>query len=219
MDIHIKWNGDQEDIQIPVNPSSFSKSGSQNNTSLYIHDLGEINLKGKRGLYSTEISSFFPAQNYDFCQCEPGDPYDYYVKTFQTLYEDNTTVHLVIAGTSINYYGTIETFTYGEEDRSGDVAYSMMIREQIELSDSTRTTKDANEKTVKWKKNDTWQKLTKKHLGSSSKWRSVRSNNKKVINKANKAYIKSYKKSHSGKAPKKTDEKKTLIGYKVVMKA
>jgi hypothetical protein len=71
---------------------------------------------------------------------------------------------------------------------------------------------------VKWKKGDTWQKVTKRALGKSDKWKTVKKDNAKVVSKAKKAYISKYKKAHNGKTPKKVDEKVALIGYKVVVK-
>lgn len=218
MDIYIKWSNDSEEIHLPVNPESFSKDGSQNNTSLYVHDLGEINLKGKRGLYQITVSSFFPAQEYDFCRCTPEDPYDYYVKKLGALYEKNTTIHLTITDTSINFYGTIESFSYGESDRSGDVYYTLVIKEFRDVASTSRITKDTQSKSVKWKKGDTWQKITKRALGKSDKWKMVKNNNKKTVSTAKKEYIKTYKKAHKGEAPKKVDETVALIGYKVVVK-
>jgi len=219
MDIYIKWDNDSNEIHLPVNPESFEIGGAQNNTSLYIHDLGEINLKGKRGLYSIGISSFFPAQPYEFCRCTPEDPFDYYIKKLKSLYEKNTTIHLTITETSINLFGTIEEFVYGEEERNGDVKYTLTIKEFREVTSSTtRTAKDPKSKSVKWKKGDTWQKVTKNVLGKSTKWKAVRKENSKVISTAKKEYIRKYKKANKNKEPKKVDEKTALIGFKVVVK-
>lgn len=219
MDIYIRWSDDAKEIHLPINPESFELSGIQNNTSLYVHDLGEINLKGKRGLYEIAITSFFPAQPYDFCRCTPKDPYDYYIKKLKNLYEKNTTVHLTITDTSINIFGTIESFTYGEMERNGDVAYTLQIKEFREVSDTTRTqTKTPKDVSVKWKKGDTWQKITKNALGKSDKWKTVRKNNAKIVSNATMTYIKNYKKAHKNKEPKKVDENAVLVGYKVVVK-
>ena len=50
MDIHIRWNNDAYGFIIPINPEEVMINVTMNNTSLNIHNLGEINLKGKRGL-------------------------------------------------------------------------------------------------------------------------------------------------------------------------
>ena len=113
MDIHIRWNNDAYGFIIPINPEEVMINVTMNNTSLNIHNLGEINLKGTRGLYSITLESFFPSQVYDFARGSYHDPYDYYVYKLQNLFEKNTTVHLVITETSINGYFTIENWNYG----------------------------------------------------------------------------------------------------------
>lgn len=205
MDIYLNWDNEEKSMLLPVNPSSFEISGSQNNQSVYVHNLGEINLKGKRGLYSITLESFFPAREYDFLHGEYHDPYDYYCKKLKSLYEKNKTIHLIITGTDINMFCTIETFTHGETDRSGDVKYSLTLKEYREVMASKRMSTKKKETTYTWKKGDTWSKVVKKHLGSSSTWKQVRKANMSVVNKA--------KRKHP-----KQKEAVALIGYKVVIK-
>ena len=209
MDIHIRWNSDKYGFILPINPESFMISDSMNNTSIYVHNLGELNLKGKRGLKSITLESFFPSQEYDFARGPYHDPYDYYVYKLQNLFEKNTTVHLVITETSINGYFTIENWNYGHNEKTNDVAYSMELKEYRELGSTKvatkRVTKEVKTTSRKWKKGDTWQKVTKAVLGSSSTWKTQQKNNKSVISKAKKKY------------PKKK-ENDALIGYTVVIK-
>lgn len=205
MDIYLNWDNEEKSMLLPINPSSFEISGSQNNQSVYIHNLGEINLKGKRGLYSITLESFFPAQEYDFSHGEYHDPYDYYCKKLKNLYEQNKTVHLIITDTDINMFCTIESFTHGEADRSGDVKYSLTLKEYREITASKRMSTKKKEISYTWKKGDTWSKVVKKHLGSSSTWKQVRKSNMSVINKA--------KRKHP-----KAKEAAALVGYKVVIK-
>ena len=54
MDIWFKT--DSTFLTLPVLPSSFEVTGSMNNTSVTIEDLGEVNLKGKTNGYFTEIN-------------------------------------------------------------------------------------------------------------------------------------------------------------------
>ncbi len=206
MNIHIKWSDDKKAIQLPILPPSFMVEDSINNTTVTIHNLGDINLKGKRGLWGLSFSAFFPGQKYDFAKTEYHDPYEYYIKKLKNLFENNTTIHVIITETDINGYFTIEAFEYGHEEKGNDVSYSLELREYREPSASGRVNKGASNKSHTWKKGDTWQKVTKKALGSSDKWKAVRKNNKSVRNKALK------------KHPKKK-EKDALVGYKVVVKA
>ena len=209
MDIHIRWNNDAYGFIIPINPEEVMINVTMNNTSLNIHNLGEINLKGKRGLYSITLESFVPSQVYDFARGSYHDPYDYYIYKLKNLFEKNTTIHLVVTETKINGYFTIEDFNYGHKDKSDDVYYSIALKEYREIGSTKvatkRVTKEVKTKSIKWKKGDTWQKVTKSVLGSSTTWKTQQKNNKSVISKAKKKY------------PKKK-ENDALIGYTVVIK-
>ena len=205
MDIYLNWDNEEKSILLPINPSSFEIAGSQNNQSVYVHNLGEINLKGKRGLYSITLESFFPSRKYDFSHGTYHDPYDYYCKKLTKLYESNKTIHLIITETDINMFCTIESFSHGEADRSGDVKYRLTLKEYREVMASKRMSTKKKETSYVWKKGDTWPKVVKKQLGSSSTWKQVRKANSSVINKAKR------------KNPK-TKESVALAGYKVVIK-
>lgn len=152
MDIFIKWNGDKNEIKIPVLPSSFSLNGSVNNTSVIIQDLGEINLKGKRNLYSFGFNSFFPCQAYDFAHDTYKDPYEFYIKSLKTLFEGNTTVHVIVTETSINGFFTIESFSHGHSEKVKDVDYSLTFKEYREIEGSGRVGKEKKKTSIKWKK-------------------------------------------------------------------
>ena len=104
MNIYIKY--DKEKVRLPVLPSEFEMSATQGNTTVVIHDFGEINLKGDRGLYSISLSSFFPNEYYYFCKCEPKAP-SKYIKIFKELFEKNETVQLIITTTPIKFFCTI----------------------------------------------------------------------------------------------------------------
>ena len=205
MDIFINWNNEKNSILLPVNPSAFEIEGSQNNTSIYVHNKGEVNLKGKRGLYTITIESFFPADKYDFINGEHHAPYGYYCKKLKKLFEKNATVHLIITQTDINMFCTIESFKYGEAERNGDVKYSLSFKEYRETSAKKRITTKTKEVNYTWKKGDSWSKVVKKCTGSSNGWKKIRVNNKAVIKKAMR------KKA-------KVKEVVALIGFEVMIK-
>lgn len=229
MDIYIKWDSDKKGFLLPINPEGFELSDSMNNTSVIVHNLGEINLKGKRSLWTITLESFFPHQKYSFSRGAYHDPYEYYIKKLKKLFEKNTTIHLIITQTSINGFFTIESFTYGNKEKNGDVSYSLSLKEFRAIKSSSvsvkkkkttkkiyggsgaagagsssRVTKTLQTGVYVWKKGDTWQKVTKKCLGSSETWKITKQRNATVIKKA--------KKKH----PKKK-ENAALIGYKVVV--
>lgn len=213
MDIYIKWNNDTSSIQIPILPESFDLSQMMNNKTVNVQNVGDINLKGKKGLAGFSIESFFPCVDYGFKHgAFLADPYASYITPLQTLFDTNTTVHVIVTSTNINGFFTIESFTYGHSEKVADVDYSITFREfrsVAPVSDGTskagRANKGAKATTVKWKKGDTWQKVTKAVLGDSKTWKTQQKNNKAVITKA--------KKKNKGKK-----EAVALIGYKVVIK-
>ena len=208
----IKWGtADKSGFKLPINPESYSVNGKQQNTAVNIHASGEINLKGKRALKTVSWSGFFPNQQYSFAKDTLKDPVTFYVTNLVNLLENNTTIHLII-GTRVNLFGTVESFTWGENEQNGDVVYDISIKEQRTLDKTKDAVDNASSKKYKWKKKDTWKKVTKKILGSNKTWKTQRKNNIKVINKAKKAYKKKHKKI------KKVKENVALIGYTVVIK-
>lgn len=199
LNIYIKWNNNKSAIKLPVLPEAFEISASQNNNAITIHGFGDINLLGVRSLYEITLESFFPHMHYDFCQCTPGKPYDY-IKKLQNLFEKNTLVHLIITGTNINGYFTISSFAYGEEDRVGDVSYSLTLTEyrnpgkaasrkpsaaknstKITLKTGARISRKTKSCTYTCKKGDTLQKVSKRLTGTSANWRAIYNQNKKKI--------------------------------------
>lgn len=208
LDIYLQWNNDR--FRLPVLPEAFELSGHMNNVTVNIHELGEINLKGKRGAYGITISSFFPGQEYSFAREKYHDPYEYYIRKLKNCFEKNKTIHLVITETDINGFFTIEDFTYGNKEKNMDVSYTLALREfrQIQgdlITSPQRISKSASDTSYIWKKGDTWPKITKKVLGSSDNWKEVKKRNRSVIKKARKKY------------PDKK-EKEALVGFKVVIK-
>lgn len=229
LDIYI--SGHEESVQLPILPSSIEVQMSQNNTSVMIQNFGEINLKGKRSLYSISFSSFFPHERYEFCKCEPLEPYNY-VEIFQKWCEDNETLLLCVSGTLISYFCTIEELSFSEEDGTGDVFYTLSLKEYrnpyiktvqdaiktifkndtVKKPATKRVSKTVKSHSYKWKKGDTWNKVAKKETGTSANGKALKKINKKVINDAKKEYRKKHPKAKTIK------ENVALIGKKVVIK-
>lgn len=188
---------DNSSIQLPVLPESFEISSSQNNQVVNINSLGDINLHGNTGLKTITLSSFFPSQKYYFNACKHKKPYKY-VETLDK-WKNSGYVRLIITGV-INMLCTIDTFTYGESDGNGDVNYTLELTEYktIKAKSTKKTTPSKNTtkittaktsretKTIKStkytvKKGDTLTAIAKKITGSSSNWRAIYNQNKKVI--------------------------------------
>ena len=218
--MEIWLNNGNDKIRLPILPSSFEVESSQQNTPENVHRKGEVNLLGKRNLKTIEISSFFPNHDYPFCQYHGLKKPYFYVKKIEGWKDSNVTPRLIITGDAdINMEVSIENFKYGENDATGDVNFTINLKEYIVVKYSkpakktnTKTGKKVNKKTRKKarpnkskkggntytvKKGDTLLKIAKKKTGKSSNWTKIYNLNKKIIEKAAKKHKK--KSSNKGK--------------------
>ena len=61
-----KQNGDS--LRLPVPPSEYNISKGVNIETEKVNELGEVGLFGGKNLQQIELTSFFPNQEYSFCQ-------------------------------------------------------------------------------------------------------------------------------------------------------
>lgn len=130
--------GDGEKVQFPVNPAEFEVGNPYNNTRININSLGEINMKGMRGLQTLKFGSFFPANDYEWLNSgslfgnllgsSAGDPYGNIAKIRQ-IAESDKPAKISISGSDVSMDCLIDDFTYKEQDGSGDVYFTLEISE------------------------------------------------------------------------------------------
>lgn len=115
-------------FQLPVNPSQFTVTVSNKNTVVNVIQLGDINLIGKTGLKETSFSSFFPAKVYNFSNYPyEKDPLDY-VNRIEKWRNAGEPIRFIVTGV-LNMECTIESFSYGEQDATGDIYYTLSLKE------------------------------------------------------------------------------------------
>lgn len=123
------WLKGSSRIRIPVIPSEYTVQSAQNNTTVNVIGLGDVVLKGKRGLRSISFSSFFPKRyDADYCQYTKLKSPKAYVNIIEKMKRAGT-VKLIITGTQINFRCTIESFEWGENDGTGDIDYTLTFQE------------------------------------------------------------------------------------------
>lgn len=123
------WLKGSSRIRIPVIPSEYTVQSAQNNTTVNVIGLGDVVLKGKRGLRSISFSSFFPKRyDADYCQYTNLKSPKAYVNIIEKMKRAGT-VKLIITGTQINFRCTIESFEWGENDGTGDIDYTLTFQE------------------------------------------------------------------------------------------
>lgn len=184
-------------FRFAVLPSEYELSSESNNTQVDIDSFGEINLIGKRKLKKISLSSFFPKQKYSFCQYETFPTPKESVKLIEKM-KSNGELRLTITGTIINMECTIESFTWGENDGTKDINFTIEFLEyrKPELSNSgkkiqvknivqtvntTRASKKAESLTYTVKAGDDLCKISKKLTGTTANWKAIYIQNKKII--------------------------------------
>lgn len=118
-------------FQLPVNPPNFALEGNAKINGEGIVRYGDISIYGGRGLRKIEISCFFPNQEYSFnAYKNVPKPYTC-VDNINSWFRRGSPIILTITGTNINNLFTISDFTYGEQDGTGDVYYTISFVEYI----------------------------------------------------------------------------------------
>ena len=130
-EINYTLTANGQEVVLPVDMESYECRVGNNNETVNIINAGEYLMKGKTGLKSISLSSFFPAQEYDFAHYG-GNPWGV-SDTIEEWRRNNETVEFSISGTSIEFKCLIDSFTVGEKDGSGDVYYTLELREYREI--------------------------------------------------------------------------------------
>lgn len=212
MEIHL--TAGKNDLRLPVLPEKFEVQSTQSNETVTVHTVGEVNLLGTSGLKTMDLSSFFPNQDYNFAyNVGRKQPYEY-INQLAKWKDNGTILELTITDTNINFDVTIESLTYSESDVTGDVNYSIQLKEYRTLKRINRTSKGGSSNKYKVKKGDTLKKIAKKTMGKASYSKKIYKKNKKVIEAAVKKYVKkenARRKKYNKKHPKK---KKKLLKWK-----
>lgn len=196
MDYYLSFNNNEERLRLPVIPSSFEVNIPHQNTTVNINQLGEINLIGKTGLMSMTIESFFPNQQYSFCLYRDFQkPYEY-IKQLLKWKESGRPIRVIVTGTPINYAMAIESLTYSEVDGTGDVYFSLELKEYKFIktpSSNTLTTLPTQRETKSLathytvQKGDTLWLIAKKVTGDGSNYKAIAQKNN--ITNPDKIYV------------------------------
>lgn len=200
-------------IQLPILPPSFQVTLETAHQTVNVQTKGDVTILGKRGLRTIEFTSFFPAQHYPFAQVPfMIKPYTY-THTIAAFW--SKPIRITITGTNINMLTTMQSFSYGEPDSTGDVEYTLSLKEyrpptytkpkskpkmvslgeiKVNLNEKSKVraelevANNSKQKTYTVKKGDNLWNLAKKYYGSGSKMSKLYKANKSVIEKAAKKH-------------------------------
>ena len=182
---------------LPVPPSSWEIEGSNNVGSTNVINFGEMNNGSQPNLRTTSISSFFPIKNLGFISSSKfKDRYEY-VEAFDKAREKGTIVEYQITDANVYMNCIITSFKYGEDDYTGDIKYTLDLKEDKSIELVNKDGKvDAKGYVPKnsvygyyWevKEGDTLLKIAKSAYGDSSKYTDIMAKNN--IKNANKIKV------------------------------
>lgn len=184
-------------FRFAVLPSEYELTSESNNTQVVINALGEINLLGKRKLKKVSFSSFFPKQKYDFCQYTSFPTPKESVKLIEKM-KNKGVLRLTMTGTPVNMDCTIEAFTWGENDGTKDINFTLEFTEhrkvkvkkskkketipkKVTPAATQRQAKAVESTTYTVVKGDNLSKIAKNLTGNSANWQAIYNQNKSVI--------------------------------------
>ena len=200
------WLKSGRPLRFPVLPSEYKIQGSRGIEIVNINAIGEVDLAGMKGLRTVSFSSFFP-RRYDssYCEFRSIKKPNRYVKQIEQIMS-NGIARIIITGTSINFPCRVSSFEWGEDDGTGDINFSITLKEhrKIAVSQSrviaegaatavqaisgNNTSKDATKredtrekpKTYTVKRGDCLSSIARKLTGSTD-WHALYEQNKGII--------------------------------------
>lgn len=187
---------DEVAIRLPVLPSEYERVTSTSYEDSSVLSLGNVAIFKSNGLTKMSFSSFFPAKYYPFCAyTDIKDPYDYvsYLKDWKNK---GTVIRVILTGTDINQQMKITDFTYGENDGTGDVYYTVDFVEHRQIiipkittetttqrptttttTTTNTTTNTTTQKTHKVVSGDCLWNIAKKYYGKGSEYPKIQNAN------------------------------------------
>lgn len=205
MDFYLSFNNKEDELRLPVIPTSFEISIDNNNQIVNIQNIGNINLIGKTGLAKISISSFFPSIEYSFCKYTGFPTPTECINLIKKWQISTKPIRLIITETPINLAMSIDNFKYGISDGTKDVDFTLDLTEYkfLKTSDNSNiTTKNNNsiekpknltrevkdtKTTYTVKAGDTLWGIAKKMTGNGSNYKTIASFNK--IKDPDKIYV------------------------------
>ncbi|UWD50620.1 LysM peptidoglycan-binding domain-containing protein (plasmid) [Clostridioides difficile] len=185
-------------FRFPVIPSSFEINGNATINTSNILGVGDIAVFGGLGLKTIELSSFFPNQEYSFCNYNGfPKPYDC-VNLIESWMREGYILRFIITETNINFECIIADFNYREQDYSRDVYFTLSLKEyrriqisKVNINNDEKLSSEKNvpltkgfdtkQKTHKVVEGDTLFKIAKKYYGNGDLWEKIYKANEDTI--------------------------------------
>lgn len=198
MEIYLGTDNDK--IRFPVVPPSIGVNRSNNIDAESVIKLGEVPIFNGTSLKTIEFTSFFPNQEYSFCDYTGFmKPYEFSEKIQKWMYEGKP-LRVIVTDSPTNMQCLIQQFDTVEQDGTRDLYFTLNLLEYrpIEvpsLSGSnassnsnntqntsrpseTNTNSNNQQKTHKVARGDTLYDIAKKYYGKGSLYPKIKEANK-----------------------------------------
>ncbi len=204
--IWLTFNAEKQKLRIPVNPETITINRNAKNKSVTVAELGEITIIQSRAAIQFSFSSFFPKTKFPGLKVQKlADPLTL-VKKICKWKDSKKPVHFIITSSKIDYYCTIESFTYSENGGDvGTIHYDITLKEYREIAvrqvkvntqtqkatiDKTKTRVDNSvpPKTYTVVAGDCLWSIAQRLMGDGSRYKELYNANKSVIDPVNQKY-------------------------------
>ena len=198
MEIYLGTDNDK--IRFPVVPSSIGVNRSNNIDTESVIKLGEVPIFNGTSLKTIEFTSFFPNQEYSFCDYTGFmKPYEFSEKIQKWMYEGKP-LRIIVTDSPTNMQCLIQQFDTVEQDGTRDLYFTLNLLEyrpiEVPSLSSSNTSSNSNntqytsrpseasnnssssQKTHKVVKGDCLYDIAKKYYGKGSLYPKIKEANK-----------------------------------------
>ena len=127
MEIYLGTDNDK--IRFPVVPSAIGVSRSNNIDTQSVLKLGEVPIFNGTSLKTIELTSFFPNQEYSFCDYAGFmKPYEFSDKIQKWMYEGKP-LRIIVTDSPTNMQCLIQQFDTEEQDGTRDLYFTLNLLE------------------------------------------------------------------------------------------
>nr|WP_312578339.1 LysM peptidoglycan-binding domain-containing protein [Sedimentibacter sp.] len=133
-------------LRLPITPSTFSMTIGNKIETVNVTEIGDVNIVGTGTLAAIKLDSFFPKQNYNFKLPDTvsiSENYDY-INYFKNWKTNKTILRFIITQSNVNTEAVLESIEYSEKDSTGDIYYSINLREYRRLNAPDKSNENTN---------------------------------------------------------------------------
>ncbi|WP_138755125.1 LysM peptidoglycan-binding domain-containing protein [Paenibacillus sinopodophylli] len=187
--IWLSYGNQKQNLQLPVNPPEIKIGDAAGGKTYEVSGLGEINVIQNPKLTSISFESFFPAQAYPFLVSQKWIDPVFYVTVIKDWLERKQPIRFIYTGATfdINLPMSIEKFEWKEAAGSGDIEYSISLKEyafygarpvivkddKASVKLQPRPSDKIAPKTYKLVAGDSLIKVARLKLGNEARWKEI----------------------------------------------